>query len=515
MLSLYLIEMTGILDYGQEGWHRGSKPPAPSRAGGFLLGDKMYYPTLDEVRQLNKYGNLIPVYREISADLETPVSAYLKIAHGNYSFLLESVEGGERLARYSFIGTEPSLILSTGGDSITDPLLLIEEEFRQFQPVTIAGLPRFHGGMVGYLSYEVAGYFEKLPSPDHDPICLPESLLMLADTLLVFDHLTHKIKVVSHAHLDGDVEAGYREATERIDSLVERLGQPVPPQPSPSANPTDSSVLSNLSQAEYEAIVTRAKKYIYDGDIIQVVPSQRLARRTNASPFAIYRALRSINPSPYMYFLHLGDFHIVGTSPELLVRVEDGVVSNHPIAGTRPRSQDSHKDETLEEELRNDEKECAEHIMLVDLARNDVGRISQPGTVEVTQFMEIERYSHVMHLVSHVQGKLREGLSQFDALRACFPAGTVSGAPKIRAMEIIAELEPEKRGPYAGAVGYFDFSGNMDTAIAIRTIVIKDGIAYVQSGGGVVADSVPALEYQESLNKSQALLTAIEQAETG
>jgi anthranilate synthase component 1 len=473
----------------------------------------MYYPALDEVRKLNKYGNLIPVYREIRADLETPVSAYLKIARGNYSFLLESVEGGERLARYSFLGTEPSLILTTGGDNATDPLLLIEAEFQRFQPVPIAGLPRFHGGMVGYLSYEVAGYFERLPSPDTDPIGLPESLLMLADTLLVFDHLTHKIKVVSHAHLDGDVEAGYQQATDRIDRLVERLNQPVPPQTAASVTPIEAALSSNLSQAEFEGIVSRAKNYIYDGDIIHTVPSLRLAQRTEASPFAIYRALRSVNPSPYMYYLHLGDFHIVGASPELLVRVEDGVVSNHPIAGTRPRSQDSNKDRALEEELKNDEKECAEHLMLVDLARNDVGRISEPGTVEVTQFMDIERYSHVMHLVSHVQGKLREGLSQFDALRACFPAGTVSGAPKIRAMEIIAELEPDKRGPYAGAVGYFDFSGNLDTAIAIRTIIIKDGIAYVQAGAGIVADSVPEREYQECLNKAQALLTAISQAE--
>ncbi len=475
----------------------------------------MYNLTLGEVRLLSKYGNLVPVYREINADLETPVSAYLKIARGNYSFLLESVEGGERLARYSFLGTEPSLILSTGGDNAVDPLLLVEEDFKRFQPVPISGLPRFHGGMVGYLSYEVARYFEKLPSPDRDTVGLPESLLMLADTLLVFDHLAHTIKVVSHARIDNDIETGYLEAIKKIDVLVERLRQPVPATSPDSPAPAEPSITSNLTKAEYEAIVSRAKEYIYDGDIIQVVPSQRLSRPTSASPFAIYRALRSINPSPYMYYFHLNDFCIVGTSPELLVRVEDGVVSNHPIAGTRPRSQDSATDRALEEELRNDEKECAEHLMLVDLARNDVGRISEPGTVEVTQFMEIERYSHVMHLVSHVQGKLRKGFSQFDAMRACFPAGTVSGAPKIRAMEIIAELEPDKRGPYAGAVGYFDFSGNMDTAIAIRTIVIKDGIAYVQAGGGIVADSVPANEYQESLNKAQALLTAISQAEAG
>ncbi len=472
----------------------------------------MYYPTLDEVRQLKKYGNLVPVYQEIIADLETPVSAYLKIARGNYSFLLESVEGGERLARYSFIGTDPSLVLRTDEKNPVDPLLRIEEEFKRFRLVPITGLPRFHGGMVGYLSYEVSRYFERLPSPDYDPLGLPESVLMLADTLLVFDHLTHKIKVVSHAHLDGDVETAYLKAIQKIDSLVERLEQPVPTEVPPAVS-AEHPVSSNLSQAEFEAIVSRTKDYIYAGDIIQAVLSQRLAKRTEASPFAIYRALRSVNPSPYMYYLHLGDFHIVGASPELLVRVEDGVVSNHPIAGTRPRSKDAARDMALEEELRNDEKERAEHLMLVDLSRNDVGRISEPGTVEVTQFMDIERYSHVMHLVSHVQGKLRAGLSQFDALRACFPAGTVSGAPKIRAMEIIAELEPDKRGPYAGAVGYFDFSGNLDTAIAIRTIVIKDGIATVQAGAGIVADSIPELEYQESLNKAQALLTAIKQAE--
>ncbi len=473
----------------------------------------MYYPTLGEVRQLRKYGNIVPVYHEIMADLETPVSAYLKVARGSYSFLLESVEGGERLARYSFIGTEPSLVLSAGEEDAVDPLLLVEKEFSRHQPVRIAGLPRFHGGMVGYLSYEIARYFERLPSPALNSLGLPEFVLMLADTLLIFDHLTHKIKIVAHVHLDGDIDEAYLQATRKIDSLEDRLGQPVPPEASPMVLSRGSPVSSNLSQAEFESRVSRAKDYIYAGDIIQVVLSQRLAKPTGASPFAIYRALRSVNPSPYMYYLHLGNFHIVGASPELLVRVEDRVVSNHPIAGTRPRGKDAAQDLALEEELRLDEKECAEHIMLVDLGRNDIGRISEPGTVEVTQLMDVERYSHVMHLVSHVQGRLRDELSQFDALRACFPAGTVSGAPKIRAMEIIAELEPDKRGPYAGAVGYFDFSGNLDTAIAIRTIVIKDGVAYIQAGGGIVADSIPEREYQESLSKAQALLTAIEQAE--
>jgi len=473
----------------------------------------MYYPTLEEVRQLKKHGNLVPVCRDIQADLETPVSAYLKIARGNYSFLLESVEGGERLARYSFIGTEPSLVLRTGNDNPVDPLNLVEKELAQFRPVPIANLPRFHGGMVGYLSYEVARYFEKLPCPDQDPQGLPESVLMLADTLLVFDHITHKIKVVSHTHLDGDVDKAYREATRKIDDLVNRLEQPIQSKSPKNAPLNRSEVSSNFSPARFEAIVSQAKEYIYAGDIIQAVLSQRLSRPTNASPFAIYRALRSVNPSPYMYYLHLGDFYIVGASPELLVRVEDDIVSNHPIAGTRRRGKDATEDLALEEELKHDKKECAEHIMLVDLGRNDIGRISEPGTVEITQLMDLERYSHVMHLVSHVQGKLRAGLSQFDALRSCFPAGTVSGAPKIRAMQIIAELEREKRGPYAGAVGYFDFSGNLDTAIAIRTVIIKDNIAYIQAGAGIVADSIPEREYQESLNKAQALLTAIDQAE--
>lgn len=479
-----------------------------------MARQKVYHPALEEVRELKKYGNLIPIYREIEADLETPVSAYLKVARGDYSFLLESVEGGERLARYSFIGTEPSLVLKTDKNNPVDPLRLIEKEFERFRPVSVAGLPRFHGGVVGYLGYEVARYFERLPSPSADPLNLPESVMIMADTLLVFDHVTHRIKVVSNAHLDENIEVAYQAAIDKIDRLVERLGKVVPAD-APAITHPKSAISSNLSQDEFEAMVRQAKEYIYAGDIIQTVLSRRLSRRTEANSFAIYRALRSINPSPYMYYLQLGDCHIVGASPELLVRVEDGIVSNHPIAGTRPRSRDIAQDKALEEELKNDDKERAEHLMLVDLGRNDIGRISAPGTVKVTQFMDIERYSHVMHLVSHVQGKLRAGLTQFDAMRACFPAGTVSGAPKIRAMEIIAELEPDKRGPYAGAVGYFDFSGNLDTAIAIRTIIVKDGVASIQAGAGIVADSVPESEYHECLNKAQALLTAIDQAEAG
>jgi anthranilate synthase component 1 len=473
----------------------------------------MYKPSLEELKKIRTQGNLAPVYREINADLETPVSAYLKIARGNYSFLLESVEGGERLARYSFLGTEPSVVMPRRESDKGDPLRLVEREFNKFRSIHIEGLPRFHGGMVGYLSYEVARYFEKLPEPANDSVNLPEAKLMLADTLLIFDHLKHKILVVSHVKLDEDIEKNYLEATEKIERLVSRLKSPLPAEELPPKAPVNSVVIPNLTQSQYEDIVTKMKLHIYEGDIIQGVPSVRLGRKTKADPFAIYRALRQINPSPYMYFLHMDDLYIVGASPELLVRVEDGIVSNHPIAGTRPRGKDNKADKELEKELKNDEKERAEHLMLVDLARNDVGRISEPGTVQVTQFMDIEKYSHVMHLVSHVQGKLRAGLTQFDALRACFPAGTVSGAPKIRAMEIIAELERDKRGPYAGAVGYFDFSGNIDTAIAIRTIIIKDGTAYVQAGAGIVADSVPEKEYQECLNKAQALLAAISQAE--
>ena len=480
----------------------------------------MYYPTLEEVKRLACRGNLVPIYREIDADLETPVSAYLKVARPPYSFLLESVEGGERLARYSFIGTEPYAILNTGPgqpDGPVDPLIPIKAEMDRYKLITIPDLPRFHGGAVGYLTYDVVRYFEpRVPEPPRDPLGLPEALFMFNDTLLVFDHLKHNIKVVSHMQLDGDMQRAYGEATEKIDRLVERLSMPL--EPPPTINPSglranSHQVTSNFTQEDYEAVVERAKEYIVAGDIIQVVPSQRLARKTDAHPFQIYRALRSVNPSPYMYYLHLDDFYIVGASIETLVRVEDGTVVTHPIAGTRPRGSTPEEDAALEEELKGSEKQRAEHIMLVDLARNDVGRVSQPGSVVVTQLMDVERYSRVMHLVSHVAGKLKTDLTAYDALRACFPAGTLSGAPKIRAMEIISELEGEKRGPYGGAVGYFSFSGNVDTAITLRTSVLKDGVAYVQAGGGVVADSTPEDEYQETLHKAGALLRAIDKAE--
>ncbi len=475
----------------------------------------MYYPTLEEVKKLGKNGNLVPVYREIVADLETPVSAFLKINRGGYSFLLESVEGGERLARYSFIGTEPYRVLTIRGEDKTDPLPLVAEELGKYMMVPVGGLPTFCGGAVGYLSYETVTRFEKLPSPERDPLGVPESLFMFVDTVLIFDHVTHKIKVLSHAHLDGDIEAAYQKAVDRIDNLVDRLNQPLPPsqQMKPATYRAGNKLTSNFSREEFEAAVRKIKGYITAGEAIQVVPSQRLSQPTDAAPFEIYRALRTINPSPYMFFLDFKDFYIIGASPEILVKVEDGTVVTRPLAGTRPRGKSPEEDAMLEKELRSDEKERAEHIMLVDLGRNDIGRVSEPGTVEVSELMDVERYSHVMHLVTNVQGKLRHDMSAFDALRACFPAGTVSGAPKIRAMEIIAEVEPEKRGPYAGAVGYFSFSGNMDMAIAIRTMVVKKGIAYTQAGGGIVYDSVPEHEYEETMNKARALLNAISQAE--
>jgi anthranilate synthase component 1 len=478
----------------------------------------MYYPTLEQVKELAKQGNLVPVYREINADLETPVSAYMKIARPPYSFLLESVEGGERMARYSFIGTEPDTVFKTGpgqeGGAV-DPLIRIEKELAKYKLVGNVPPQRFNGGAVGYLAYDVVNHFEKLPSPPIDRLGIPESIFMFTTTFLIFDHVRHKIRVVSHAHLDGNIKQAYDDAIDRINELVKRLESPLKiGGPSGSSDYRDRPATeSNTTKEQYEDVVGRVKQYVYEGDVIQAVPSQRFARKTSAPPFEIYRALRTVNPSPYMYFLQFQDFQIVGASPEMLVQVENGIVATHPIAGTRPRGKNPDEDSQLEHDLRHDEKEKAEHIMLVDLGRNDVGRVSEPGSVKVTQLMDVEYYSHVMHLVSHVTGKLREDRTSFDALRACFPAGTVSGAPKIRAMEIIAEMEQEKRGIYAGAVGYFDFTGNMDTAITIRTLLVKDGVAYAQAGGGIVFDSVPETEYYETIHKASALMRAIDEAE--
>ncbi len=491
----------------------------------------MYHPSLAEIRDLTTQGNLCPIYREILADLETPVSAYLKIARGPYSFLLESVEGGQHVARYSFIGSDPYQILllddglayaSQNGYKqtlpYTDPLVVLGSYLSAYRPVRLPNLPRFVGGAVGYFGYETVCYFEKLPRPPATDYTMPEGLWMFVDTLLVFDHLRHTIKVVSHVHLDApDLEVEYAKALERIENLILRLQQPLPPSSATlgykQAEKTSSEVHSNISQQQYEANVEKAKEYILAGDIFQVVPSQRFRQPTSASPFMIYRALRTVNPSPYMFFLHTAEGDLVGSSPEMLVRVQEGEVTTHPIAGTRRRGQEPEEDEALAKELLADEKERAEHLMLVDLGRNDLGRVCQPGSVQVPIFMTVEKYSHVMHLVSKVTGHLRPDLTALDALRSCFPAGTVSGAPKIRAMEIIAELEGNRRGIYAGCVGHVDFNGDLDTCISLRTLVMKHGVAYVQAGGGVVADSLPTLEYHESHNKAAALLKAIDLAE--
>jgi anthranilate synthase component 1 len=467
----------------------------------------MYQPTLEEYRELKEWGYLVPVYREVDAGTETPASAYLKVKSGDYSFLLESVEGQK--GRYSFIGTQPYRVISTREGDSTDPLKVIAREMKKYRLAPVSGLPDFCGGAVGYLSYETVRRLEELHSPASDPLNLPESVFMLADSLLIFDHANNKIKVVSCARPYGD--SAYRKATEKIDGLIKRLEKPLEqPQP-PKYVP--AQIHSNLTREEFEAKVEKARKYITEGEAIQIVLSQRLSRHTQARPFDIYRALRSINPSPYMFFLDLKGFQLIGSSPEILVRAVNGTVTTRPLAGTRPRGKTPDEDRRLEKELRNDEKERAEHIMLVDLGRNDIGRVSLPGTVRVSELMDVERYSHVMHLVTNVEGRLRPELSPFDALRACFPAGTVSGAPKIRAMEAIAELEPDKRGPYAGCVGYFSFSGGMDTAITIRTIVTQNGTAHVQAGAGIVYDSIPEREYEETMSKARALLKAIEQAE--
>ncbi len=509
----------------------------------------MYTPTLDQFRKFARTANLIPVYREISADLETPVSAYLKTERPPYSFLLESVEGGENIGRYSFIGTEPSSVMRTGPgepDGAVDPLSMLKDRMDGVRCATVPGLPKFHGGAVGHISYDAIRYFEpRVPALRGEGVGVPEAVFMTTDALLAFDHVQHKIAVIAHARVDvsaapgepGSPEAAYRNATGRIEELVARLEGPLPPyaRRRPSAH-TPNGIISraggfdygsalaggtasgdpgsfNMPRHRYEQMVEKAKRAIADGELIQVVLSQRLSRPTAVRPFDIYRSLRRINPSPYMFFLNLDGFQIIGASPELLVHALDGEVAVHPIAGTRPRGATAEEDQRLEEDLLSDEKERAEHVMLLDLGRNDVGRVSVPGTVKVTRVMDVERYSHVMHLVSHVTGRLTPDRDAYDALRAGFPAGTVSGAPKVRAMEFIAQEEPDKRGPYAGAVGYVSYSGNMDTCIGIRTIVLKDGVAHVQAGGGIVADSTPQGEYQGSLHKMSALLRAIDHAE--
>lgn len=493
-------------------------------------------PSLDEMHKLRDQGNLCPIYTEILADLETPVSAYLKIAHGPYSFLLESVTGGQNVGRYSFIGSNPYLTLrmhegvaiaSQGGYKQTlqyeDPLVVLDSYLNTYRPIRLPGLPIFVGGAVGYMSYECARYFERLPVPEKRAYDMPESWWMFVDTLLAFDHVKHKIIVISHVHLDAeDLAAEYQRAVARIENVIAKLRTPLPPQPGYTprnyepqnfVRGSSSPIRSNVTRERYEANVLKAKEYVMAGDIFQVQVSQRFSKETDVDSFTIYRALRTVNPSPYMFYIRTGEGDLVGASPEMLVQVQEGRVETRPIAGTRWRGKDTAEDEQLARDLLADEKERAEHLMLVDLGRNDIGRISVPGTVEVPTFMTIEKYSHVQHIVSSVIGKLRPDMKPIDALRACFPAGTVTGAPKIRSMEIIAELEGEQRGVYAGGVGHVGFNGDLDICIALRTMVVKDGVAYAQAAGGVVADSTPEYEYNESRNKAAASLRAIEEAE--
>jgi anthranilate synthase component 1 len=540
----------------------------------------MISPSREEFIEKARQGNLIPVYREILADLETPVSAFLKVTAGGEgvqafgrsgvqgatgadvggpnartperlnAFLLESVAGGERIGRYSFIGGDPFLVVKTKGaeveirrDGVTqrrkleageDPLSVLKELMAGYRFVKDAELPPFCGGAVGYIGYDTVRFFERLPDMKPDDRGLPDCYFVLTDTLLIFDHVRHRIKVLCLARVDEDAEAGYAAAVEKIERLVARLRAPLPSFDShgsrgtghesgtaesedsrPATRDAGLRVTSLSSREEHEAAILKAKEYIAAGDIIQVVLSRRMAVEVSASPFQIYRALRSVNPSPYMFFLQFEECQLIGASPEILVTERAGDVVTRPLAGTVRRGRTPEEDARLEAELLADPKERAEHIMLVDLHRNDIGRVCAYGTVGVDQLMVTEKYSHVIHIVSNVTGKLRPEKDAYDLIRASFPAGTLSGAPKIRAMEIIEELEPVKRGPYGGAIGYFSFSGDMDTAITLRTIVMQGRTAYIQAGGGIVADSDPAAEYQETVNKAGALVRAIEMAEAG
>lgn len=501
-----------------------------------------YRPTLDEVRELAVQGNTIAVYRELPADLETPVSVYLKLcglgsSNGRGpSFLLESVEKGEQLGRYSFIGVHPPMTVTGRGDQVTiggaggtvletcqgDPLAVVQEIMQHRTAVPAPGLPRFTGGAVGYFGYDLVRFMERLPATAKSELNLPDMVLLFADNLVVFDHVRHRLTVIANMRVEADLRAAYADAVARIDQIIADLRKPLTP---PVARELSSGAtwVSNRTQAEYEAMVTESKEFIAAGDIFQVVLSQRLSRQTEADPFTIYRALRMLNPSPYMFFLDFQGvagvgsepLRIIGSSPEMHVRLEDGFAHLHPIAGTRWRGQTEEEDAALAAELLADPKELAEHVMLVDLGRNDLGRVSEYGSVSVPVMMAVERYSHVMHIVSDVRAKVRPEHDAFSLLRATFPAGTLSGAPKIRAMEIIEELEGTRRGVYGGAIGYIDYRGQMDTCIAIRTMVMQGKTCHLQAGGGIVADSDPTYEFNESMNKLKAVAVAVDQAERG
>jgi anthranilate synthase component 1 len=487
--------------------------------------------TREEFLRLAAAGyNRIPLACETLADFDTPLSIYLKLADQPDSYLLESVQGGEKWGRYSMIGLPSRTVMRVHGYQVSilqdgieverhdvdDPLAFVESFKDRYKVADIPGLPRFNGGLVGYFGYDCVRYVEKRlgASPNPDPLGVPDILLMVSDAVVVFDNLAGKMHAI--VLVDPAEEQAFEQGKARLAGLLETLRQPITPRrgldlSGPQA--AEPEFRSSYTREDYENAVGRIKEYILAGDCMQVVPSQRMSIDFKSAPIDLYRALRCFNPTPYMYFFNFGDFHVVGSSPEVLVRVEDNLVTVRPIAGTRPRGATEEADRALEDDLLSDEKEIAEHLMLIDLGRNDVGRVSATGSVRLTEKMVIERYSNVMHIVSNVTGQLREGLTAMDALRAILPAGTLSGAPKIRAMEIIDELEPVKRGVYGGAVGYFAWNGNMDTAIAIRTAVIKDGELHVQAGGGIVADSVPALEWEETINKRRAMFRAVALAE--
>ncbi len=492
------------------------------------------FPSEKEFLKLAKKGNLIPVYREILGDLETPVSCFLKMGDRPYSYLLESVEGGERMARYSFVGGTPSLVFQSKGRKISirdfagklkeyetskDPFYELEKILLRFRQVPVEGLPPFSGGAVGYLGYDTVRFIEKIPDKNLDTLNIPDAVFIFTDTLLAFDHIGKKIKVIANVFLEDfkDPKEAYRHALEKIEREIAQLKSAGAGRSASKASGGKKalSVSSNFTEASFKKAVIKAKHYIRIGDIIQAVLSQRFRVKIDSEPFNIYRALRSVNPSPYMFYLNFGDYRLIGSSPEIHVRCENGKASLRPIAGTRQRGKNKAEDLKLEKELLADPKERAEHLMLVDLGRNDLGRVCEYKSVSVPEFMTVECYSHVMHIVSHVEGRLKKDKTLFDLLRATFPAGTISGAPKVRAMEIIDELETERRAFYSGIVGYFSYSGNLDSCITIRTILTKNGTAYAQAGAGIVADSDPKKEFQETINKSKALMKAIQLAESG
>ncbi len=491
----------------------------------------MYLPSQEDFCQLAQQGNLIPVYREILADMETPVSAFHKIDDGNTAFLLESIEGGEKWARYSFLGSGLSRVFRCRdqyyevvcGDvvedsgEIEDPLQHLHELMAVYEPVELDGLPRFFGGAVGYLGYDMVRFVEDIPATNPREIGGWDACFMFTERLLIFDNMQQKLKLVSNVHLQPgeDVASAYQRGQQQIEEMLVQLRQPLQCDSGTSGGAGKQKIEANFKKEDFKQAVERCKEYIKAGDIFQVVISQRFSGKLQSDPFNIYRALRTINPSPYMFFLRFGDSIVVGASPEVLVRKEGDRVDVRPIAGTLPRGKDAAEDQVMEKQLLADPKERAEHIMLVDLGRNDVGRIAVAGTVEVSELMVVERYSHVMHIVSNVRGQLRPEMDSFDVFRAAFPAGTLSGSPKIRAMEIIEEMEPVRREVYGGAVGYFSFSGNMDLAIAIRTLQIEKDRFYLQAGAGIVADSDPEMEYQETLNKARGVKRAIEMANRG